>query len=143
MIRIVFPYRSRLNFQFGRNSCQEQPMKESQLRCAVVIGLLTSILPVCNRQTYASGTLFVTCTTTTGPTDFIHAYDAGTGAPIAPSISLLGAMGLAIGPSGNLFAVTSNPGFQPDQGSVYQYDPTTHSKVGGPYVTFNGQNDGH
>jgi sugar lactone lactonase YvrE len=116
---------------------------ESRLRRTVVIGLLTSILAICNRQTCAAGTLFVTDPTNTGPTDLIHAYDAVTGAAIAPNIPLLGAMGLAIGPNGNLFAVTNNPGFQPDQGSVYQYDPATHAKVGGPYVTFNGQNDGH
>ncbi len=107
-----------------------------------MISLLTTILPICNRQIYAAVTLFVT-DTTTGPTDLIHAYNAATGAAIAPSISLLGATGLAIGPSGNLFAVTNNPGFQPDLGSVYQYNSATHAKVGGPYVTFNGQNDGH
>ena len=114
----------------------------SRLGCTVVISLLTTILPICNRQIYAAVMLFVT-DTTTGPTDLIHAYNAATGAAIAPSISLLGATGLAIGPSGNLFAVTNNPGFQPDLGSVYQYNSTTHAKIGGPYVTFNGQNDGH
>jgi hypothetical protein len=93
-------------------------------------------------QADAAGTLFVS-DTTSGPTDLIHAYDASTGAAIAPDISLLGVTGLTIGTSGNLFAVTNNPGFQPDFGSVYQYDPTTHAKVAGPYVTFNGQNDGH
>src|SRR5262249_19098778 len=75
--------------------------------------------------------------------DLIHAYDATTGAAIAPNISLLGVTGLTVGPNGNLFAVTSNPGFQSDTGSVYQYNPTSHVKIGGPYVTFNGQNDGH
>ncbi|HEY2760194.1 MAG TPA: PEP-CTERM sorting domain-containing protein [Pirellulales bacterium] len=93
-------------------------------------------------QAYAAGTFFV-ADSTTGPTDLIHAYDATTGAAIAPDISLLGVTGLTIGPNGNLFAVTNNPGFQLDQGSVYQYDPVTHAKIGGPYVTFNGQNDGH
>src|SRR5262249_49154738 len=66
-----------------------------------------------------------------------------TGAPIGPDIPLMGVTGLAIGPNGNLFAVTSNPGFQSDTGSVYQYDSTTHAKVGGPYVTFDGLGDGH
>lgn len=94
-------------------------------------------------QFSAAGVLFVTDTTNSGPTDLIHAFDAGSGAAIGPDIPLLGATGLAIGPNGNLFAVTSNPGFQPDTGSVYQYDMATHLQVGGPYVTFNGQNDGH
>src|SRR5262245_12046729 len=118
------------------------PMKLTSLSkvlCAVVSSVLLLAL---SGSALGAGTLFVS-DTTTGPTDLIHAYDATTGAAIAPDISLLGVTGLAIGPNGNLFAVTNNPGFQPDQGSVYQYNPLTHSQVGGPYVTFNGQNDGH
>src|SRR5262249_9499429 len=77
-----------------------------------------------------AGVLFVTDNTTLGPTDLIRAFDAGSGAAIGPSIPLLGATGLAIGPNGNLFAVTSNPGFQPGDGSVFQYNSTTHAQVG-------------
>jgi sugar lactone lactonase YvrE len=105
--------------------------------------LLAMALFIVASRAQAGSVLFVTDTTTLGPTDLIHAYDAGTGAPIGPDITLLGATGLAIGPNGNLFAVTSNPGFQPDGGSVYQYNSTTHAQIGGPYVTFTGQNDGH
>jgi len=111
----------------------------SKVLCVVISSVL---LLTFSGYARGAGTLFVS-DTTTGPTDLIHAYDATTGAAIAPNISLLGVTGLAIGPNGNLFAVTNNPGFQPDQGSVYQYNPLTHAKVGGPYVTFNGQNDGH
>jgi sugar lactone lactonase YvrE len=105
--------------------------------CSLALALLI-VAP----QLSAAGVLFIT-DTTNGPTDLIHAYDAGTGAAIGPDISLLGATGLTVGPNGNLFAVTSNPGFQPDTGSVYQYNTTTHAQIGGPYVTFTGQNDGH
>ena len=99
-------------------------------------------LSVISPVTGIAATLFV-ADTTTGPTDFIHAYDAGTGAPVGPDISLLGVTGVTTGPNGNLFAVTNNPGFQSDLGSVYQYDSATHAQIGGAYVTFNGQNDGH
>ena len=114
----------------------------SRTLCILISALMPTSLLICTEQVHAAGTFFV-ADTTTGPTDLIHAYDATSGAAIAPDISLLGVTGLTIGPNGNLFAVTSNPGFQSDQGSVYQYDPVTHAKVGGPYVTFNGQNDGH
>ena len=116
--------------------------KTTWVRIASQSAVMLAAFFVGHASLRAAGTLFV-ADTTTGPTDLIHAYNAGTGQSIAPDISLLGVTGLAIGPSGNLFAVTSNPGFQPDTGSVYQYDPTTHAKIGGPYVTFNGQNDGH
>jgi sugar lactone lactonase YvrE len=118
------------------------PLPVSWSRRSFWIVAATSLSLICGQPIYAAGTLFV-ADTTTGPTDLIHAFDATSGAAIAPDISLLGVTGLTIGPNGNLFAVTSNPGFQSDQGSVYQYDPVTHAKVGGPYVTFNGQNDGH
>jgi sugar lactone lactonase YvrE len=113
------------------------PRRQLLLTACAFIAWLTGALDV-----QAQATLFVT-DITTGQTDFVRAFNASTGAPVAPDISLLGATGVAIGPSGNLFAATNNPGFQPDLGSVYQYDATTHVKVGGPYVTFNGQNDGH
>jgi sugar lactone lactonase YvrE len=117
-------------------------VKRKRLFSLSILSLAIALLLVMP-QLSAAGVLFVTDTTTSGPTDLIRAFDAGTGAAIGPNISLLGATGLAIGTNGNLFAVTNNPGFQPDIGSVYQYNSTTHAQVGSPYVTFNGQNDGH
>jgi sugar lactone lactonase YvrE len=118
------------------------PMRQTTLSVSRTFLLICFALSWLAVASASAATLFVS-DTTTGPTDFVRAFDASTGAPIAPDISLLGVTGVAIGPNGNLFAVTSNPGFQSDVGSVYQYDPTTHAKLGGPYVTFNGQNDGH
>jgi sugar lactone lactonase YvrE len=72
--------------------------------------------------------------------DVIHGFDAVTGAPL-PSftdISLLGATGLAMGPDGDLYAGNTDPA------QIFRYDPTTGAQIGaGPFVTFNGQNDGH
>ncbi len=99
------------------------------------------ILLVGNRPILAAGIFFVS-DTTFGPTDFVHAFDATTGAAIAPDISLLSPTGLAIGQNGNLYVANTNPGFN-NSGSVFQYDPATHAQVGGAVVTFNGQNDGH
>ncbi len=92
-------------------------------------------------QLYAGTTLFVS-DTTFGPTDFVHAFDAVTGAPQAPDISLFSPTGLAIGLNGNLYVTNTNPGLN-NSGSVFQYNPVTHAQIGGPVVTFNGQNDGH
>jgi sugar lactone lactonase YvrE len=69
--------------------------------------------------------------------DVIHRFDAATGAAILPDIPLVGVTGLATGPNGDLFAVSSNPP------QVYRYNPTTGAQIGGAYVTYNGQNDGH
>src|SRR6476659_10147693 len=69
--------------------------------------------------------------------DVIHRFDAATGAAIMPDIPLLSVTGLATGPNGDLFAVSSNPP------QVYRYNPTTGAQIGGPYVSYNGQNDGH
>jgi sugar lactone lactonase YvrE len=69
--------------------------------------------------------------------DVIHRFDAATGAAIMPEIPLLSVTGLATGPNGDLFAVSSNPP------QVYRYNPTTGAQIGGPYVSYNGQNDGH
>lgn len=118
-------------------------LARGRLFSSLVVFSLAVALFVVAPQFSTAGVLFVTDTTNSGPTDLIRAFDASTGAAIGPDISLLGATGLAIGPNGNLFAVTSNPGFQPDTGSVYQYDSTTHAQIGGAYVTFTGQNDGH
>lgn len=99
------------------------------------------VLGYSNQQLRAAGTLFVS-ETTNGPTDFVHAFDAVTGAPQGADISLLSPTGLAIGLNGNLYVANTNPGFN-NSGSVFQYDPVTHAQVGGAVVTFNGQNDGH
>ena len=80
-----------------------------------------------------AATLFVS----DGVDDVIHRFDATTGAAITPDIPLLSVMGLATGPNGDLFAVSQNPP------QVYRYNPTTGAQIGGPYVTYNGQNDGH
>jgi sugar lactone lactonase YvrE len=90
--------------------------------------------------------LFITRPTSAGPVtlfvsdgvdDAIHRFDASTGAAITPNIPLLGVTGLATGPNGDLFAVSQNPS------QVYRYDSMTGAQIGGPFVTFNGQNDGH
>ena len=79
-------------------------------------------------------TLFVS----DGVDDVIHRYNAVTGAPIAPDIPLLGVTGVAIGPGGDLYAVSNNPS------QVYRYDSMTGALKGvNPFVPFNGQNDGH
>ncbi len=78
-------------------------------------------------------TLFVS----DGFDDVVNRFDASTGAPIAPSIPLSFATGVAIGPNGDLYAVSQNPS------QVYRYDAMTGAQIGGPFVTFNGQNDGH
>lgn len=104
------------------------------------LGLLTTVLLISNQSLQAAGTLFVS-DTTNGPTDFVHAFDAVTGAPQGPDISLISPTGLAIGSNGNLFVANTNPGFNGN--SVFQYDATTHAQVGGAVVTYNGQNDGH
>lgn len=80
-----------------------------------------------------AATLFVS----DGFDDVVHRFDATTGAAIMPDIPLLGVTGLATGPNGDLFAVSSNPP------QVYRYNPTTGAQIGGPYVSYNGQNDGH
>ena len=58
----------------------------------VVAGFVAASLLTCGRPIYAAGTLFV-ADTTNGPTDLIHAFDATSGAAIAPDISLLGVTG--------------------------------------------------
>jgi sugar lactone lactonase YvrE len=71
--------------------------------------------------------------------DAIHAFDGQTGAPTLPNIPLLGATGLAIGPNSDLFAASTIPASE-----IYRFDSMTGTQVGsGPFVTFNGQNDGH
>lgn len=107
------------------------------------IGFATGliILLSCAQQLQAAGTLFVS-DTTNGPTDFVHAFDAVTGAPQGADISLLSPTGLAIGLNGNLYVANTNPGLN-NSGSVFEYDPVTHAQIGGAVVTFNGQNDGH
>jgi sugar lactone lactonase YvrE len=95
----------------------------------VTFATLCLIRPVSARAT----TLFVS----DAGNDVIHGFDAGTGLAIMPDIPLLGVTGLATGPNGDLFAVTSNPP------QVYRYNPTTGAQIGGAYVTYNGQNDGH
>jgi hypothetical protein len=69
----------------------------------------------------------------------ISAYDATSGAPLqgfAP-ITGPGATGLAIGPDQNLYAASTTPA------QVYRFDPATGAQIGGPFVSFNGQGDGH
>jgi WD40 repeat protein len=65
--------------------------------------------------------------------DVIHAYDAGTGAPVMADISLQFVTGVAIGPQGDLFAVNTNPP------QVFRYNSTTGALTGtNPFVTYNG-----
>jgi sugar lactone lactonase YvrE len=67
----------------------------------------------------------------------VHRFDATTGAAISPSIPLLGVTGVATASNGDVYAVSSNPP------QVYRYNSMTGAQIGGPFVTFNGQNDGH
>jgi serine/threonine protein kinase, bacterial len=70
---------------------------------------------------------------TTNGIDLIHRYDAATGAAILPDIQLLGVTGLATGPGGDLFAVSTN------LPQVYRYNSTTGALTGAnPFVTYNG-----
>jgi WD40 repeat protein len=102
-------------------------------RCAALgLGLLS--VGMASSQAGAV-TLFLS--DTTNGVDVIHAYDATTGVAILPDIPLLGVTGLAIGPGGDLFAVSNNPS------QVYRYNSTTGAQIGGPFVPFTGQNDGH
>jgi sugar lactone lactonase YvrE len=81
-----------------------------------------------------TATLFVS----DGVDDVIHRYNAVTGQQILPDIPLQGVTGVAIGPGGDLFAVSNNPS------QVYRYDSMTGAPVGvNPFVPFTGQNDGH
>lgn len=80
-----------------------------------------------------AATLFVS----DGVDDVVNRFDATTGAAISPSIPLLGVTGVATAANGDLYAVSQIPS------QVYRYNSTTGAQIGGPFVTFNGQNDGH
>jgi sugar lactone lactonase YvrE len=72
--------------------------------------------------------------------DVIHGFNATTGAPLPgfADIALLGATGLAVGPDSNLYAANTIPS------QVFRYDAATGTQIGAaPFVSFNGQNDGH
>jgi len=78
-------------------------------------------------------TLFVS----DGVDDAVHRFDATTGAAISPNVSLLSVTGVATASNGDVYAASSNPS------QVYRYNSMTGAQIGGPFVTFNGQNDGH
>ncbi|HEX4414764.1 MAG TPA: NHL repeat-containing protein [Lacipirellulaceae bacterium] len=78
-------------------------------------------------------TLFVS----DGVDDVVHRFDATTGAAISPNIPLVSVTGVATSANGDVYAASSNPA------QVYRYNSTTGAQIGGPFVTFNGQNDGH
>ncbi|HEX3600718.1 MAG TPA: hypothetical protein VHU84_11285, partial [Lacipirellulaceae bacterium] len=80
-----------------------------------------------------AATLFVS----DGVDDAVHRFDATTGAAISPDIPLLGVTGVATGSNGDLYAASQIPS------QVYRYDSMSGAQIGGPFVTFNGQNDGH
>ena len=72
--------------------------------------------------------------------DVIYAFDATTGAPLPgfSNITLLDATGLAVGSDSALYAANTVPS------QVLRYDPATGAQIGAdPFVSFNGQNDGH
>ena len=73
--------------------------------------------------------------------DVVHRFDAATGAAILPDITLPSGSafvtGIAIGPGGDLFVAASSAA------QVFRYNAMTGAQIGGPFVTFNGQNDGH
>jgi hypothetical protein len=100
----------------------------------LIISTALMVLAACAAAHAAPMTLYVT------DSDVVHAFDGTTGAPLPgfADISLSGATGLAVGPDGNLYAANTNPA------QVFRYDPATGAPIdAGPFVTFNGQNDGH
>jgi sugar lactone lactonase YvrE len=92
-----------------------------------------AVLCVCTGAEAGGVTLFVS----DGVDDAVHRFDASTGAAISPNIAMLGVMGVATSPNGDLYAVSNNTP------QVYRYNAMTGAQIGGPFVTFNGQNDGH
>ncbi len=68
----------------------------------------------------------------------VHRFNTTTGNSDLADISLIGASGLAVGPDGNLYAASTSPA------EVFRYNATTGAQIGtGPFVSFNGMNDGH
>ena len=105
-------------------------------RSFAILAALLILLALGTSATAGPAALYVT------DGDFVHAFDATSGAPLAgfTNVSLLFAGGVAVGPDGNLYVATSNPA----PGSVYRYDAATGAQIGSdPFVTYNGQNDGH
>jgi sugar lactone lactonase YvrE len=92
-----------------------------------------AVLCACTRADAGGVTLFVS----DGVDDAIHRFDASTGAALAPNIPLLGVTGVATAANGDVYAVSNNPS------QVYRYNSMTGAQIGGLFVTFNGQNDGH
>ena len=70
--------------------------------------------------------------------DVVHRFNTTTGNSDLADIALLGASGLAVGPDGNLYAASTT------SAEVFRYNATTGAQIGsGPFVSFNGLNDGH